>query len=95
MRKQYGYPDIVVEAHDMIVEYKNRSITHSSHTNSAMSYATSGSREDDEESRNDDGELVGLTNGGKLRPHIRCFKCKKKGHFANQCPSDVQEADTN
>eukprot|EP00957_Ditylum_brightwellii_P177287 13505646-Ditylum_brightwellii.AAC.1 len=60
-----------------------------------MSYATSGSREDDEENGNDDGELVGPKNGGRVRPHIKCFKCNKKGHFANQCPSDVQEADTN
>eukprot|EP00957_Ditylum_brightwellii_P028058 2118680-Ditylum_brightwellii.AAC.1 len=65
MRKQYGYPGTVVEAHDMIAEYKNKSVTHSSHTNSAMSYATSGSQEDDEENGTDDGDLVGPKNGGR------------------------------
>eukprot|EP00957_Ditylum_brightwellii_P091278 6950602-Ditylum_brightwellii.AAC.1 len=41
----------------------------------------------------DGDEVVLPTWEGKVKPHIRCNRCRKRGHYANRCPlQEMKEA---
>eukprot|EP00957_Ditylum_brightwellii_P206733 15349708-Ditylum_brightwellii.AAC.1 len=82
-----SYPDTEDGAYDLINSWQDKARLQSmgSGTNGAVSFSTIG---EEEEKKDGDDEVVPPKDEGKTRPDIKCYKCKKKGHFADNCPSE-------
>eukprot|EP00957_Ditylum_brightwellii_P080585 6129310-Ditylum_brightwellii.AAC.1 len=87
LKEQDNYLKTVNKAYNMLNDYQDRSKLHGAGNlnNGALSFSTVGEEEEkkDEEGK---GDVMDPKNGGCVRPEITCHDCRKKGHFANQCP---------
>ena len=75
------YPSDITSAHNMLENYSSKS----------------NPQKNNNDQQNTEGLQFAQRNGpvpGKDRKtfaHIECFKCNKKGHYANQCPNVNEE----
>eukprot|EP00957_Ditylum_brightwellii_P055317 4192853-Ditylum_brightwellii.AAC.2 len=85
------YPTTVDAAYNLINGYQDKARQRAlgSAINGAMAFSAVGEEEGGNKNEGtDDNSIVPPANGAKVRPDIQCHTCRKKEHFANQCPEE-------
>eukprot|EP00957_Ditylum_brightwellii_P120361 9183695-Ditylum_brightwellii.AAC.1 len=70
-----GYPNTLDQAYTMLSERRDHGTSKTKMETQLVFHAGGGSDQDD--------NVVLPAGGEKAKPHIKCNKCRKQGHFAN------------
>ena len=91
------YPKTLVDAYELLSTHVVQKTKSDGTTSSNKKQTRSISTNDTSESNQEVGTMYLQADDtvpgsdGQLAPHITCFKCNKKGHYSDNCPSETEQ----
>ena len=95
------YPRTLVDAYEMLAAHVNNV---NNQSNKATKESRNNSNTGTETQRSDNTNRNGISylqteavpgNDGRLVPHITCYNCRRKGHYADNCPGETNTSNNN
>ena len=89
MKGNNNYPDTLVEAYQMLTNYRQPNNKKLGTKSSGVSFAQQG------KNKNSKGNNSRNSNNNNKFADYECYKCHKKGHIASNCPDNKGTTNTN